>query len=612
MDIRDVKKIELLAPAKNLECGLAAINHGADAVYIGAPKFGARKSAANSMKDIESLAKYGRKYGAEVYITLNTILKDSELKEAEMAARQAWDSGVSAIIIQDMAFMEMDLPPLRIFASTQTDNRTVEKVLFLENAGFDRVILARELQIGEIRKIRENTTVDLEAFVHGAVCYSYSGRCYLSAFLGGRSANRGECGQPCRLKWDLKKTTGDSVLSGKHLLSPKDMDRSDYLEDLIDAGVTSFKIEGRLKDADYVKNITSFYRKKLDALFEKRRDYRPSSSGKTVFFFDPDPEKTFNRGLHSFFFEKEIEPVFSSDTPKSMGKAIGSVRKKGADFIETDYSDVIRNGDGLCFISKDGNLAGFQVEKTDGRRIYPGPDIIGIIEKGIKLYRNRDHVFLRQLSNGKTSERKIAVDFLFYEYDQGFILKAEDEDGVNAEISMPCEKIPAEKPDSAHSSIIKHLSKLGDSLFTLRELKIESAPYFIQVKFLNCIRRDIVSLLEEKRSGLSFSPEPRRFNNKAQALFYENQLDYSANVSNEKAKDFYRKCGVQSISPCFEAAGGGDDSSLMHSKHCILKGTERCFKVSGDKTEFVLEGKGGKFLVVCDCRKCEMHLKQKL
>lgn len=610
-----MKKLELLSPARDLECGIAAINHGADAVYIGASKFGARKSAGNSMADIEELVKYGGKFNVPVYLTLNTILLDSELNEAERIAHDAWNAGVSALIVQDMAFMEMALPPIRLFASTQTDNRTPEKVLFLEKAGFDRVILARELSIDEIKIIRAATTVDLEAFVQGAVCYSYSGRCYLSSYIGGRSANRGECGQPCRLKWDLKNESGSILVRDKHILSLKDMCRSDYLEDLIDAGITSFKIEGRLKDTDYVKNITSFYRKKLDELMEKRNDLRPSSSGKTSIFFDPDPYKTFNRGLHTFFPDnKGDDTVFSINTPKSLGKRVGVVKRAGQGFIEIESKEKISNGDGLCCILEDGTLIGFMVEKTEGLRIYPASDVSGALKKGMTLFRNRDHEFLKILSSHKTSERKIGLEVLFYETADGFGISASDEDGISAGVFYDCEKIKAEKPEQALKNIETQLSKLGESIFYMISLEIRSAPYFIQVKNLNHMRRDLICEIEKARAGFFCQNNPERYiisGGYGSDLEYPIvKMDYSANVSNQKAREFYLKHGITSIDPAFEISSAiPEDAFFMHSRHCILKEAGLCGR-NQDKNRYIIENRTHSFEIITDCSKCEMYIKR--
>lgn len=608
-----MKKIELLSPARDLECGIAAINHGADAVYIGAPRFGARKSAGNSISDIERLAEYAGRFNARVYLTMNTLLFDSEIKEAEKIANQAWNAGVSALIIQDMAFMEMSLPPIRLFASTQTDNRTPDKVLFLEKAGFDRVILARELSPDEIMEIRHRTTIDLEAFVHGAVCYSFSGRCYMSAYIGGRSANRGECGQPCRLGWDLVNDRNEIIIRDRHLLSLKDMGRYGYLGELMDSGVTSFKIEGRLKDADYVKNVTAFYRKTLDEIFEARAGLGKSSSGKTFHFFNPDPERTFSRGIHSFFpWDKDNDSVFSINSPKSMGKKIGTIKKVGHGFIETDSAEKISNGDGLCFMDEKGTLSGFMVEKTEGQRIHFSSDVLGNIKKGMVLYRNRDREFQKILSSDKTSERRIGLDILFSEIPEGFSLFATDEDGVSTGIIFECVKTPAEKPEQAMATIRAQLSKLGDTIFYSKSLEILSVPYFIRVKDLNQMRRDLVCDLEELKKNSIKYEVPKRLSEKRQEseniLYPEENLDFSANISNQMAKAFYEKHGVKSFDTAFETSRNQNVSFLMHSRHCVLKDAGLCRR-NNSEGRFVIKGRNHSFEIFTDCKRCEMYLR---
>ncbi|HXK48589.1 MAG TPA: U32 family peptidase, partial [Deltaproteobacteria bacterium] len=420
--------IELLSPARDLECGIAAIDHGADAVYIGGPSFGARVSACNPMGDIEKLARHAHRYRARVYLALNTTLFDDELATAEATARRAWDAGVDALIVQDMALLELDLPPLPLIASTQMHNMDVSHIRFLERVGFQRVILARELSLELIRGIRRETSIELEAFVHGSLCVSHSGRCYLSAALGGRSANRGACGQPCRLRWNLIDADGRVLERGRHLLSLKDMDRSAHLSDLIDAGVTSFKIEGRLKDAAYVKNITAYYRTCIDSVLESRSDLRRSSGGKTEILFSPDPRRTFSRGSTCFFLHDKDDGVWSPDTSKSLGEEIGIVRQCGTNWFTLDSDAAgINAGDGLCFFNRSRELQGMQVVTADGARVRVHQPVDGLTP-GMAVFRNHDHLFLRGLS-GRTSRRKCGLSLVFREAPEGFVLEGRDEDG---------------------------------------------------------------------------------------------------------------------------------------------------------------------------------------
>ena len=398
-------KIELLSPAKNLEVGIAAINHGADAVYIGPSQFGARVAAGNSIEDIAKLVDYAHKYYARVYVTLNTILKDSELEQARLLVNDLYNIGVDALIVQDMALLQMDLPPIALHASTQCDTRTVEKVKFLEQCGFEQVVLARETSLDTMRQMSEQTNVALEAFVHGALCVSYSGQCYLSEAMRGRSANRGACAQMCRLPYDLLDEEGNILLRKKHLLSLKDFDASRHLQEMINAGISSFKIEGRLKDINYVKNITAYYRRQFDAVLEGS-PRRAASSGKTTFFFEPDPKKTFYRGATDYFLEGRKRDIWSFDTPKSLGEPIGKVKDIWRNALSLNTKSVIANGDGLCYLNKKGEFEGFRVNKVESGRLFPLQ--MPKIEKETLVYRNSDVAFERILA-GKTAERKIGL-----------------------------------------------------------------------------------------------------------------------------------------------------------------------------------------------------------
>ena len=402
--------IELLSPAKNLECGLSAIRHGADAVYIGGPGFGARKNAGNSLDDIQTLINYAHLFRVKIYVTLNTLLFDNELEEARQLIYQLHQIGADAIIIQDMGILETELPPIPIHASTQTDNRTVEKVKFLEAVGFDQVVLARELSIPQIKKIRSATNVPLEHFIHGALCVCYSGQCYMSESINKRSANRGECAQPCRLKYSLKDNKGQMINKDKHLLSLKDLNLSDHLKELIDAGISSFKIEGRLKDMDYVANITAHYRKMLDETIDSRTDLKRASSGLSKASFEAQAQKSFNRGFTSYFVNDRQKGMWSIDSPKALGEEIGQIKSVGKDHFTLDAPMKISNGDGLCFFTKHKELGGVKVNKAEGNKIYPNQ--MGAIREGINLYRNFDKAFTQE-TNNNSSTRKISADIIF-------------------------------------------------------------------------------------------------------------------------------------------------------------------------------------------------------
>ena len=389
------RPIELLSPAKDLACGIEAIRHGADAVYIGAPRFSARAAAGNTTDDIRALCDYAHLFGARVYVALNTILKEEELKEAERIIHRLYEAGADALITQDMAIATMDLPPIPLHASTQMDNRTPEKVRFLQDVGFTQVVLARELSLEQIREIARRTTVPLEVFVHGALCVSYSGQCYLSAALGGRSANRGECAQYCRLPYTLVDADGREIAAGKHLLSLKDMNRGDYLEDLLDAGVSSLKIEGRLKEVSYVKNVTAWYRRRLDAILARRPEYRKASAGHCDYTFEPAAEKSFNRGFTPFFLRGRSRDITSFDTPKSAGEPVGTVKDVRGNSFSLQGATTLRNGDGLTFFNERGTLEGFRVNRIEADRVFTLER--PALRPGTRLYRNHDQAFERLL-----------------------------------------------------------------------------------------------------------------------------------------------------------------------------------------------------------------------
>ena len=415
-------KIELLSPAKNLEVGLAAINHGADAIYIGGPAFGAREKAGNSIADIENLCRRAALFDAKVYVTLNTLLYDHEKEPARQLAWDCWNAGVDALIVQDMSLLELDLPPIPLHASTQCDNLTVERVQELEKLGFEQVVLGRELSLEQIHEIRRQTTVPLEFFVHGALCVSHSGQCYLSQYIGNRSANRGACAQPCRLPWDLLDADGNVLIKGKHLLCLKDLNNSAHLEELMDAGVTSFKIEGRLKDADYVKNVTAFYRQKLDTIFERRPEYVQASQGHCTYDFEVNPEKSFNRGFTNYFIYGRQPGIDSPNTPKSMGEYLGEVKWCNSVQMEIATDKALHNGDGLCFLNGDDELIGIRADVVHGNKVSCNRPHGA--QRGYKIYRNYDIEWQRQV-DASTGNRKIDIGLVLAETEDGFEMRGE-------------------------------------------------------------------------------------------------------------------------------------------------------------------------------------------
>ncbi len=611
--------LELLSPAKNKEFGMAAISHGADAVYIGAAQFGARSAAGNPVSEIEELAAYAHLYKAKVYIALNTILFDNELADAGKLIDRLWNAGADALIIQDMGLLEMDLPPIPLFASTQANNQTVARVQFLEASGFERVILARELGIRQIEEIAQSTTVALEAFVHGAICACYSGQCYFSAAIGNRSANRGECGQPCRLPWNLMFQSDqgleeDRVLEKeRHLLSLKDMNRSDHLGRLAAAGITSFKIEGRLKDLAYVKNITAFYRQKLDSLMTSGSVYSPASSGRTSFSFVPDPLKTFNRGETDYFLFGRKGKIHSFDTPKSLGEKIGLVDRIDTRYLTLKKSHDIQNGDGLCYMDQRGSLQGFQVNSTDQGNIYPSGRMNlkkSSLFSGALIYRNHDHLFLKKLG-GDSAQRRIGLDLSFHETVEGFVLKGRDEDENQVEVRLDMEKIVAQNEPAALATLNKQLGKLGASVFYLGQLTLHSKPYFIPTRDLNQIRRALLERMTLKRAKAydraAAIPRP------LPAPYPETQVDFTANVSNEKAIEFYRKRGVKIVESAFELSPHGPGTVVMTLRHCIRQALGACPKETktssgGWSDPLFIENKKGRFQLVFDCKRCQMKI----
>lgn len=483
------RKIELLAPAKNLECGIAAIDHGADAVYIGAPKFGARAAAVNSLEDIAALVEYAHLYNARIYVTVNTILKDEELQETEKMIWALFRAGVDALIVQDMGITGLNLPPIPLHASTQMDNRTVEKVRFLADAGFRQVVLARELSLREISKIHEACPdVPLEIFVHGALCVSYSGQCYVSQACFGRSANRGECAQFCRLPFSLVDAEGRVIVKDKHLLSLKDLNQSDELEALLDAGASSFKIEGRLKDVSYVKNVTAAYRRKLDAIFARRKEYARASSGSCRYAFNPQLDKSFSRGFTHYYLHGRTKDVFSFDTPKSLGEEMGTMKEARGNYLTVAGLKSFNNGDGVCYIDEQGRLQGFRINRVEGNKLYPQE--MPRIKPRTVLYRNFDQEFEKILAR-KSSERRIAVSVRLTDTPFGFALTLTDEDDNSVTLSLAREKEPARTPQE--ENLKTQLAKFGNTPFEAVRIDIDFAGnWFLPASVLADFRRQAV------------------------------------------------------------------------------------------------------------------------
>ena len=603
-------KLELLSPAKDLECGIAAINCGADAVYIGAPNFGARSAAGNSINDIEKLIKYAHKYWVKVYVTINTIIYDDELEDVRLLIKKLYDIGVDAIIFQDMAILKMDIPPVQLFASTQTHNYDIERIKFLDDIGIKRIILARELSLERIKEIRNSAKADLEFFVHGALCVCLSGQCYMSHAITGRSANRGECAQPCRMEYSLIDRNGKVVVRDKHLLSLRDLDLSAYLNDLLEAGITSFKIEGRLKDIGYVKNITSYYRQKLDAIIEHNSLYEKSSSGYSIIPFEPDPERTFNRGYTSYFVDGKDPDLSSTDTPKSKGKFLGNVSSVDREGFTIDTYETIITGDGLCFLNNDEELVGMSVNRLDHDKIVTS-ETKGI-KAGSAVYRNYDRAFEAELK--KDCARKIRVNISADETKTGIRVTALDESGIKATRTLETEKTAADTGAKATEIFRKQFLKSGETIFEVDDVKINfKQPLFFPVKIINELRRDLLELLEKERTR-KHKIENRETCPPAGGVRNENirpgksKLDYTANIVNKLSKNFYNELGAGEIEEGFELQDNFSGKTLMTCKYCIKDELGYCPQNSDKKLEepLYLSNSGKKYKLVFNCKECRM------
>ena len=591
--------LELLAPAKNLECGIAAIDQGADAVYIGASRFGARVAAGNSVDDIRQLCDYAHQYGASVYVTVNTILYDDELEETRHLIEQLYAAGVDAILVQDMAILQMNLPPIALHASTQTDNRTSAKVRWLQQLGFRRVVLARELSVDEIAAIhREVPGVELEVFVHGALCVSYSGLCYASQHCFGRSANRGACAQFCRMKFDLVDADGREIEHQRHLLSLKDMNQSDHLGELIEAGATSFKIEGRLKDIGYVKNVVAAYSQRLDDYIARHPErYRRASQGRCTYAFQPRLEKTFNRGFTTYFLHGRQPDIFSPDTPKALGEYVGKVKEVRRDSFNVAGTATFANGDGLCFFNADHELEGFRINRAVGNRLYPLQLPTGL-HAGVALYRNHDMEFERLLAR-PGSVRKIPVSMVLEATADGFALSADD-----ITVTLAIEHREAEKPQ--RENIVRQLSRLGGTPYECSGVAMtDDFNYFIPSSQLAELRRLLVARLQQKTTMATAADRPQQSGATAPVDFYP--LPYLYNVSNRLSQQFY---GADSLS-AFELKGGS--GPLMQCRHCLRYALGYCVKHGGRRPQwreplFLRLADGRRFRLEFDCSQCQMNV----
>lgn len=604
-------KLELLSPAKDLETGIAAIDCGADAVYIGAPQYGARAAAGNSLEDIRKLVDYAHKYWAKVYVTVNTVLYDDELPDVQNLINSLYEMKVDAVIFQDMALLEMDLPLLPLYASTQTHNYEIERIKFLDRLGIKRIILARELTIKEIIKIKNEVDAELEFFVHGALCVSLSGQCYMSHELTGRSANRGECAQNCRLPYSLVDAKGKVMIENKHLLSLRDLNLSEYLNDLVEAGITSFKIEGRLKDVGYVKNITAFYRQQIDDIIRNNNKYQRASSGYSVIPFEPDPERTFNRGYTTYFFNDRTDHVSSHDSPKSTGKYLGKITEVNKNGFVIGTTERISNGDGLCFYDNNGELVGKYVNRVEGNTVYT-QELNGI-KPGTKIYRNYDHSFEKLLE--RECKRKIKTEITIEEIENGLKVTAKDEDGVAVSENYELKKEVASNPERALETIKKQFAKSGDTIYEIEFVTLNiSAPLFIQIGQINEMRRRILKSLEAERLEKhkieigKQNPERRTKNQKLKLP--ESNLDYKFNVTNKLSEKFYREKGAVEIEPGYELQKNYSGKTVMTCKYCIKDELGLCPFDTDKKVDepLFLINESRKYRLHFNCKDCLMEI----
>lgn len=619
-------QLELLSPAKNAEIGREAILHGADAVYIGGPAFGARHNASNSLEDIAGLVEFAHRYHARIFVTMNTILHDAELETARKQIWQLYDAGVDALIVQDMGLLEMDLPPIQLHASTQCDIRTVDKARFLGAVGLSQLVLARELSLEQIRKIREAVDTPLEYFIHGALCVAFSGQCYISHADTGRSANRGDCSQACRLPYTLTDGQGRVVAYEKHLLSMKDNDQSHNLEALIDAGIRSFKIEGRYKDMGYVKNITAHYRLLLDEIMERRPELDRASSGRTRVLFAPDVDKNFHRGHTDYFANGRQQDIGAFDSPKYVGVQLGVVTRVGADHIELVSNTPLANGDGLNYMNKRttvGILAN-RVEKLgedeEGQRwrVFPNETMSALpgLKPGSAIHRNRDHQWEVALQK-KSAERKVTLQMLLSEHANGLRLAICDEDGITSVTDAAIALQPAQQAAQAEAALRTSLGKLGNTMFEAGQIELSlSQPWFVPAAAINALRRDAITAHEAARLAAWQRPL-RKASVEPRPIYPETQLSYLANVYNGKARAFYHKHGVQLIDAAYEAHQEAGEVPLMITKHCLRFSFNLCPKqakgVQGVQGQvraepMTLVSGNERYTLRFDCKPCEMHV----
>ncbi|HDS1237889.1 TPA: U32 family peptidase [Pluralibacter gergoviae] len=610
--------LELLSPARDTAIAREAILHGADAVYIGGPGFGARHNASNSLSDIAALVPFAHRFGAKIFITLNTILHDDELEPAQKLITDLYEAGVDALIVQDMGVLELDLPPIELHASTQCDIRSVEKAKFLADVGFSQIVLARELNLQQIQAINQATDATIEFFIHGALCVAYSGQCNISHAQTGRSANRGDCSQACRLPYTLKDDQGRVVAYEKHLLSMKDNDQTANLGALIDAGVRSFKIEGRYKDMSYVKNITAHYRQMLDAIIEERGDLTRASAGRTEHFFIPSTDKTFHRGSTDYFVNARKGDIGAFDSPKFIGLPVGEVLKVAKDYLDVEVSEPLANGDGLNVMIKR-EVVGFRantVEKTGQNRyrVWPNemPADLHKARPHQALNRNLDHNWQQALLK-TSSERRIAVDIALGGWQEQLVLTLTSEDGVTVTHTLEGDFAEASNPEKAAGSLRDGVAKLGQTLYYPRAVEVTLPGLFVPNSQLNQLRREAVELLDAARLA-AYQRGSRRPVATPPPVYPDTHLSFLANVYNHKAREFYHRYGVQLIDAAYEAHEEKGDVPVMITKHCLRFAFNLCPKQakgsikSWKATPMQLINGDEVLTLKFDCRPCEMHV----
>ena len=615
--------LELLAPAKTAAIGREAILHGADAVYIGGPAFGARHNAGNPVRDIADLVAFAHRFHARIYATLNTILHDAELEAARKLVYELYDAGVDALIVQDMGLLELDLPPIDLHASTQCDIRTPEKARFLADVGFSQLVLARELTIDEIAAMRAVMPADtvLEHFIYGALCVAYSGQCYISHAHTGRSANRGDCSQACRLPYTLQDAQGRVVAFEKHLLSLKDNNQSANLRALIAAGVRSFKIEGRYKDAPYVKNITGHHRRLLDAILAENPDLKPASSGRTQLLFTPNPDKTFHRGTTDYFSRGRQADIGAFDTPAFVGLLLGVVTRIGPDWFELEANEPLANGDGLNYLHQRdviGMRANVVERKDKVWRVWPNEPISSLpgLRTGLSINRNRDYAWEQALAK-KPAERHIGISATFAEAAEGFSLTLQDEDGIATTAVTTFDKQPAQHPVETEAALREQLSRFGNTDFELKAITINwNQPWFVPSSVANKLRRDAAEKLAAARLAAHVRPQ-RKPAVEPPAIYPEEALSYLANVYNSAARAFYAKHGAKLIAAAYERHGEAGEVPLMITRHCIRYSLSLCPKQAKGVMGVQGQVRAGPMVLVngkerltlqFDCAACEMHV----